>query len=162
MSNLSTKKMYGNINTEISLRGNIKTRASLSGNLRGSKIYPALENLNIKPSEVQQIFKHPNSYGYDEVIVEAVEIATGQCDKERWYIEHRDVWDGNIVTDLPKEQVEAVQNMILTLTDDLVLEYDDKTLDVTFTIKDNDLIVENNVEELDFYINKKKELEAIY
>ena len=37
-----------------------------------SKMYPALENLNVKPSGQQQIFNHPNSYGYDEVVVEAV------------------------------------------------------------------------------------------
>ena len=36
------------------------------------KIYPSLENLNVKPSGVKQIFNHPNSYGYDEVIVEEV------------------------------------------------------------------------------------------
>lgn len=37
-----------------------------------SKMYPALENLNVKPSGQQQVFNHPNSYGYDEVVVEAV------------------------------------------------------------------------------------------
>lgn len=36
------------------------------------KIYPSLENLNVKPSGQQQVFNHPNSYGYDEVVVEAV------------------------------------------------------------------------------------------
>ena len=36
------------------------------------KIYPSLENLNVKPSGIKQIFNHPNSYGYDEVIVEEV------------------------------------------------------------------------------------------
>lgn len=36
-------------------------------------IYPELENLTVTPSGEQQIFNHPNSYGYDEVIVEAVE-----------------------------------------------------------------------------------------
>ena len=38
-----------------------------------AKIYPKLENLTITPSREQQIFNHPNSYGYDEVVVEAVE-----------------------------------------------------------------------------------------
>lgn len=38
-----------------------------------SKMYPALENLNVKSSGQQQVFNHPNSYGYDEVVVEAVE-----------------------------------------------------------------------------------------
>ena len=36
-------------------------------------VYPELENLTVTPSGEQQIFNHPNSYGYDEVIVEAVE-----------------------------------------------------------------------------------------
>lgn len=36
------------------------------------KIFPELENLEIKPSGQQQVFTHPNSYGYDNVIVSAV------------------------------------------------------------------------------------------
>lgn len=39
-----------------------------------AKIYPNLENLTITPSREQQIFNHPNSYGYDEVVVEATKI----------------------------------------------------------------------------------------
>lgn len=41
-----------------------------------TKIYPELENLEIKPSGQEQIFKHPNSYGYDKVTVSAVESDT--------------------------------------------------------------------------------------
>ena len=37
-----------------------------------TKIYPKLENLTVVPSSEQQTFNHPNSYGYDEVIIEAV------------------------------------------------------------------------------------------
>lgn len=37
------------------------------------KIYPTLENLRVTPSGKIQEFKHPNSYGYDGVIVNAVE-----------------------------------------------------------------------------------------
>lgn len=40
------------------------------------KIYPSLENLNIKPSGVEQNFKSEKYYGYDEVTVEAVESDT--------------------------------------------------------------------------------------
>lgn len=36
------------------------------------KIYPKLEDLEIKPSGQEQIFKHPNSYGYDTIIVSPV------------------------------------------------------------------------------------------
>lgn len=39
----------------------------------GTIIYPQLEDLTITPSREQQIFNHPNSYGYDNVIVEAIE-----------------------------------------------------------------------------------------
>ena len=38
-----------------------------------TKIYPSLENLTVIPTGEQQVFNHPNSYGYDEVVVEAVE-----------------------------------------------------------------------------------------
>ena len=36
-------------------------------------VYPTLENLRVRPSGQEQKFTHPNSYGYDEVIVEEVE-----------------------------------------------------------------------------------------
>lgn len=36
------------------------------------KIYPELEDLDVKPSGEKQIFEHPNSYGYDKIIVSAV------------------------------------------------------------------------------------------
>ena len=35
--------------------------------------FPALENLSITPNTEEQVFNHPNSYGYDEVRVEAVQ-----------------------------------------------------------------------------------------
>ena len=37
------------------------------------KVYPQLENLEVNPSAEKQVFNHPNSYGYDEVVVNAVE-----------------------------------------------------------------------------------------
>lgn len=37
-----------------------------------SSVYPALEDLIVKPSGQQQVFEHLNSYGYDKVTVEAV------------------------------------------------------------------------------------------
>lgn len=36
------------------------------------KIYPQLENLEVNPSAEKQVFNHPNSYGYDEVVVNAI------------------------------------------------------------------------------------------
>lgn len=37
------------------------------------KMYPAIENLTVEPSSIEQVFNHPNSYGYDTVTVKAVE-----------------------------------------------------------------------------------------
>lgn len=37
-------------------------------------VYPPLENLNIRAKGEKQVFKHKNSYGYDEVTVEAIDI----------------------------------------------------------------------------------------
>lgn len=42
--------------------------------VNAKKIFPTLENLKVTPSGKEQIFNHPNSYGYDEVIVEAIDI----------------------------------------------------------------------------------------
>lgn len=35
-------------------------------------VYPSLENLEVNPSSVKQTFKHDGSYGYDEVVVNAI------------------------------------------------------------------------------------------
>lgn len=37
------------------------------------KVSPALEDLEVNPSSIEQVFNHPNSYGYDTVTVKAVE-----------------------------------------------------------------------------------------
>ena len=37
------------------------------------KMYPTIENLTVEPSSIEQVFNHPNSYGYDTVTVKAVE-----------------------------------------------------------------------------------------
>lgn len=60
------------------ITGTISAKQHLKGNLNNGVEYryPVLENLNIKPSGVEQRFNHPNSYGYDEVVVEAVESDT--------------------------------------------------------------------------------------
>lgn len=44
----------------------------------GSIIYPSLENLEVNPTNEQQVFNHENSYGYDKVTVNAIE--TDQLD----------------------------------------------------------------------------------
>lgn len=54
---------------------NTVTRQTMSGSLNNSivKVYPELEDLRIKPSNEEQVFKHPDSYGYDEIFVERVD-----------------------------------------------------------------------------------------
>ena len=56
--------------------GNIKLKKKIEfGNVKlgGKKVYPELENIEITPSGKEQKFNHPNSYGYDEITVKAVE-----------------------------------------------------------------------------------------
>lgn len=55
--------------------GKIKVKNKINvGNIKLGikKIYPALENLTVKPSSIEQTFKS-EKYGYDKVTVEAVE-----------------------------------------------------------------------------------------
>lgn len=52
---------------------NIKKKINIGDLKTGiKKIYPSLEKLEVNPSGEKQVFKHPESYGYDEVIVNAV------------------------------------------------------------------------------------------
>ena len=69
---------------------------------------------------------------------------------------------GNVTTELTEEQIKAINEMIATTGEELILEYDDTILDVDFTIEDNNLVVTNNVTKLDFNINENGEMEAIY
>lgn len=38
----------------------------------GKIVYPSLENLVVTPNTAEQVFNHPNSYGYDEVKIEPI------------------------------------------------------------------------------------------
>ena len=42
--------------------------------INAKKIFPTLENLEITPRVFEQKFNHPNSYGYDEITVKAMEV----------------------------------------------------------------------------------------
>ena len=70
--------------------------------------------------------------------------------------------NGSVTTGLTQEQIEAVNNMVAILGEELVLEYDDKMLDIDFLIENGNMIVTNNVTGLDFSINENGEMEAIY
>lgn len=56
------------------LIGDISIKGTLTGELTfGTKnVYPALTDLEVTPSEEVQTFKHEDSYGYDNVVVNAV------------------------------------------------------------------------------------------
>lgn len=57
--------------------GKIKVKNKINiGNIKLGikKVYPELENLEITPRAFEQKFNHPNSYGYDEITVKAMEV----------------------------------------------------------------------------------------
>lgn len=56
------------------LIGDISSNQTISGSLNVGveRIYPSLENLTVDPSKEQQVFNHENSYGYDNVTVNAI------------------------------------------------------------------------------------------
>ena len=58
-----------------SLTGEINAKYIIEGNLNVGieRVYPTLEDITITPTAEKQVFNHENSYGYDEVTVEAVE-----------------------------------------------------------------------------------------
>lgn len=65
-------------------------------------------------------------------------------------------------TELTQEEINAINSMIASMNENLILEYDDTLLDVEFKIENNNLVVTNNENGLDFSINKNGEMEAIY
>lgn len=62
------------IESKSTLIGDINAAQTISGALNNSVEYryPELENLEVNPSAEKQVFNHPNSYGYDEVVVNAI------------------------------------------------------------------------------------------
>lgn len=64
----------------------IETVIELNGELNNSvkRVYPELSNLEVNPSLVKQVFKHERSYGYDEVVVNAIPSDYGSAYKPRF------------------------------------------------------------------------------
>lgn len=64
------------INAKENLIGKINSKSILNGKLNTGveKIYPVLENLEVTPSGETKVFTHPDSYGYDEVKVNAISL----------------------------------------------------------------------------------------
>jgi surface protein len=62
------------IEAKETLTGNIISNQSIGGSLGVgvAKVYPPLEDITIIPATEQQVFTHENSYGYDNVTVDAI------------------------------------------------------------------------------------------
>ena len=65
---------------------------------------------------------------------------------------------------LTEEQIQALNEMTASINEEGELEitYNENVLDFEIQIQNDELIVENNMEEVDFAINSEKELEVMY
>lgn len=137
------------------------------------EIKPTLDNLVVTPSEEEQVFKHPNSYGYDEVRVKAIEgvkedLTTELTEQNEIIITQSSIIEEilkelGILDDLTDEQITALENMIISIENgELVFEYNDDILNIDFNIENENLIVTNGETKIDFKINENKELEVFY
>lgn len=145
---------------EISL-GNIKVDIQ--------KVYPELEDLQVTPSGVEKDFKS-KKYGYSNVKVKAIEI------KERYLEGYNlilvlsdnsklsiDISEYIGTTELTQEQINAINNMNVSIENgEIMLDYDDKVLAINFSLKDGNLIVDDNLNGADFNINENGEMEVLY
>lgn len=61
-------------------------------------VYPELENLYVEPSDVEQVFTHENSYGYDVVRVARGGIEAPSVENETLiYKSNAKVEDGGLI-----------------------------------------------------------------
>ena len=66
-------------------------------------------------------------------------------------------------TELTQEQINAINNMNVSIENgEIILEYDDKVLDINFSLEDKNLIVDDNLNGADFNINENGEMEVLY
>lgn len=63
------------VTTKHEIKGEIQatTKHEIRGEIQATKIYPKLENLTVTPTNNIQSFNHPDSYGYDNVVIKAIE-----------------------------------------------------------------------------------------
>lgn len=54
----------------------VKTKYEIKGEVQVAKVYPELENLTVTPAKTIQSFNHPDSYGYNNVVVKAIDCET--------------------------------------------------------------------------------------
>ena len=64
--------------------------------------------------------------------------------------------------DLTPEQIQALEEIEIDLDDELTITYDDEVLDIDFYLEGKNLIVDNNIEGIEFEINNNGELEVRY
>lgn len=159
-----SKKLQGK------LHGGNTERKHIQGNMNSGtiKIYPGLEDLEVNPSAIDQSFKS-DKYGFDNVKVNAVKIIEHYLegtnlilvlpDSSKLTLDVSSYIDGG----LTQEQIEAINNMTVSLEDNiLVIDYDETILDFIFSIDETDLIIENNTSDIDFNINENEELVVMY
>ena len=65
--------------------------------------------------------------------------------------------------ELTPEQIQAINDMIIYIKNgELITEYDDEVLDIDFQLQEENLVIENNVNGINFNINENEELEVTY
>lgn len=77
----------------------------------------------------------------------------------------RDITRNETITDgaeLTKEQIDALNSIVIDVDDELSIEYDETVLDIDFMIEGENLVVHNNIEGIEFNINENEELEVSY
>lgn len=100
----------------------IETIQSLVGtlNVPVRNVYPELENLTITPSQENQTFNHENSYGYDEVVVNAANLQSKEVTptKDAQVITNDDEYIGlNQVTVNPIPDRYVIPSGSITITE---------------------------------------------
>lgn len=133
-------------------------------------VYPELEKITVQSRKDEQLIK-PTKYGFSEVTVEPIVLKDIEITQNGVYKIPIDADGYGIITvnvnggtsGLTTEQIEALNNMKVSIVNgNLIFDYDDEILKLDFNLENDDLIVENNLNGLDFNINKNGELEAIY
>lgn len=62
--------LTGKINSKVNLKGKINT--TIKGTSEPIIIYPTIKDLEVIPTKQEQVFKHENSYGYDNVTIKPI------------------------------------------------------------------------------------------
>jgi hypothetical protein len=73
-----------------------------------------------------------------------------------------ETYDGSIADTITEEQIKAIHETSIVLGDELQISYDETVLDISFSMQDGNLIIDDNMESATFRINDNKELEVEY